>query len=204
MNKLLVPLTIVTALTAFGVQAAGDAAAGKTKSATCAACHGVDGNGSPANAAWPKLAGQHPAYIQKQLADFKAGKRQDPTMTAMAMPLSEEDAADLAAYFSSQKKAAGSAAEDKIAAGERIYRGGNPATGVAACMACHGPTGSGNPVANYPAIASQNAAYVEKALKDFRAGTRSNDAAKMMRGVAAKMTDDEIVAVAQYVQGLMK
>ena len=202
MNKLRVTLTILSTLAVFGVQAAGDASAGKTKSAVCAACHGADGNGSPANPAWPKLAGQHPGYIQKQIMDFKSGDRQDPTMAPMAAPLSADDAADLAAYFSSQKTITGKAAPDQVAAGKRIYRGGNPESGVAACMACHGPTGVGNPAANYPAISAQNAAYVEKALKDFRSGTRNNDSGSMMRGVASKMTDAEILAVAQYVQGL--
>lgn len=202
MNKLLISLIMPFALVASGAQAAGDVSAGKTKSAVCAACHGPDGNGSPANAAWPKLAGQNPEYIQKQIADFKSGARTDPTMAPMAAPLSPEDVADLAAYFSSQKKSPGKAAADKVAAGERVYRGGNSATGVAACMGCHGPTGAGNPAAGFPAIWGQNAAYVEKALKDFRSGARANDPATMMRGVAAKMSDDEIVAVAQYVQGL--
>ncbi|PLY17263.1 MAG: cytochrome c4 [Sedimenticola sp.] len=200
MNKWLVSVSIVLALTVNGVQAAGDAEAGKTKSATCLACHGPDGN-SP-NPIWPKLAGQHPAYIIKQLTDFKAGARKNDLMSPMATPLTDQDVLDLAAYFSSQSQSTGTAAADQVELGEQMYRAGNTTTGVAACMACHGPTGIGNPAANFPRISGQHAAYLEKALKDFRSGERNNDTAKMMQGVAAQMTDAEIAAVAQYVQGL--
>ena len=200
MNKLLVSFSIALAMVTAGVQAAGDAAAGKTKSVVCMACHGADGN-SP-NPVWPKLAGQHPSYILTQLQHFKAGSRKNDLMSPMAAPLSDQDMADLAAYFSSQTQSVGSAAADKVAMGEKIFRAGNPDTKVAACMACHGPTGVGNAPANFPRISGQHAAYVEKALKDFRAGDRDNDPNMMMRGVAANMTDEEIMAVAQYVQGL--
>ncbi len=200
MNKWLVSVSIVLAMTAGAVQAAGDAAAGKTKSVVCLACHGPDGN-SP-NPTWPKLAGQHPSYIKKQLGDFKAGARKDNLMSPMALPLSAQDVEDLAAYFSSQKRAPGTAAADKVAMGEKMYRAGNAATGVAACMACHGPTGIGNPGALFPRISGQHATYLEKALKDFRSGTRTNDTGNMMQGVVARMTDTEIAAVAQYIQGL--
>jgi cytochrome c553 len=203
MNKWLVTASIALALSATGVQAAGDVEAGKTKSASCAACHGPDGN-SPNNPVWPKLAGQHPGYLEKQLMEFKSGDRKDPTMTGMAAPLSEQDMADLAAYFSSQQKQVGAADPDKVEAGEQLYRAGNAQTGVAACMACHGPAGSGNPAAKFPALAGQHAPYVEKALKDFRSGSRTNDLNKMMQGVAERMTDAEIAAVAQYIQGLSR
>ncbi|MCG8427694.1 MAG: cytochrome c4 [Chromatiales bacterium] len=200
MNKWLVSVSIVLAFTVTGVQAAGDADAGKTKSATCLACHGPDGN-SP-NPIWPKLAGQHPSYIIKQVSDFKAGKREDPLMTPMAAPLNDQDIQDLAAYFSGQTQSAGTAAADKVELGEKLYRAGNMETGVAACMACHGPTGIGNPAANFPRISGQHADYLVKTMKDFRDGKRTNDLNKMMQGVVAKMTDKEIEAVAQYVQGL--
>lgn len=181
--------------------AAGDAEAGKSKAALCAACHGADGN-SP-NPLWPKLAGQHPEYMVQQLVAFKSGERKDPTMSPMASPLSEQDMADVAAFFSSQKLASGAASDQSLAAaGERLYRGGNLQSGVAACMACHGPAGEGNPQARYPRIASQNAAYTEKQLKDFRSGSRATDPNQMMRKVAARMTDQEIKAVAEYVAGL--
>jgi cytochrome c553 len=202
MNKWLVTATIALAFSINFAQAAGNADEGKAKSTVCAGCHGADGN-SGINPLWPKLAGQHPQYIEKQLKDFQADKRADPLMSSMAKPLSEQDIANLAAYFSSQTKKIGTAENAEIAAkGEKIFRAGNPATGVVACMACHGPTGAGNPLALFPALNGQNAAYVEKALKDFRSTTRKNDTAKMMQGVAARMTDEEIANVAQYIQGL--
>ena len=200
MNKLLVLVSIAIAASASGAQAAGDAGAGQTKSATCTGCHMADGNS--VNPLWPKLAGQYPAYLKQQIMDFKGGMRKDPTMSAMAAPLTEQDAEDLAAWFASQTQTPGTADPAQVALGQRIYRGGNADTGVAACIACHGPTGAGNPAANFPKVSGQHAAYVEKALKDFRAGDRANDAGKMMQGVAAKMSDKEIAAVAQFVQGL--
>ncbi|MDJ0806068.1 MAG: c-type cytochrome [Gammaproteobacteria bacterium] len=201
MNKWLISVSIALTMSASGLQAAGNAEVGQTKSVACVACHGPDGN-SPVNPVWPKLAGQHPKYTEKQLKDFKSGARTDPTMIGMVAPLSEQDMADLAAFFAAQSKQGGSAAADKVEVGEKIYRAGNADTGVAACMACHGPAGTGDPQANFPALAGQHAAYTEKALKDFRSGSRANDMNKMMRGVAAQMTDDEIVAVSQYIQGL--
>ena len=201
MKKCLVTVLVVMGMmVAGGAQAAGDVDAGQARAALCIACHGPGGNSL--NPMWPKLAGQHPAYIVKQLQLFKGGVRKDPMMAPMAVALDEKAMADLAAYFSSQKRSAGVAAADKVELGGKIYRGGNKASGVAACMACHGPTGAGNPAANFPNLAGQQAIYVEKALKDFRSGARVTDPNMMMRGVAAKMTDAEITAVAQFVQGL--
>jgi len=185
---------------AGAAQAAGDVEAGKVKSAVCAACHGADGN-SGANPLWPKLAGQSPKYIKKQLHDFKAQKRTDGTMSPMAAPLTEKEIEDLAAYFSSQKRTVGEAAADKVEQGEQIYRAGL-AKGVPACSGCHGPAGAGNDAAGFPAIGGQTAAYVAKQLKAFRDGTRTNDPNRMMQGVVALMNDREIEAVSQYVQGL--
>lgn len=203
MNKWLVTATLALSFSAGLAQAAGNAEEGKKNSAVCAACHGAEGN-SPINPLWPKLAGQHPQYIEKQLKDFIAKNRNDPMMSPMAAPLTDQGIADLAAYFSSQTLKGGVAAADKVVDGERLYRGGNPNTGVAACMACHGPSGAGNPLAKFPAIGGQHASYVEKALKDFRDGNRSNDPAKMMRGVVERMSDKEIADVAQYIQGLSR
>jgi cytochrome c553 len=203
MNKWLVTATLALSFSVGLAQAAGNAEEGKNKSATCAGCHGADGN-SPINPVWPKLAGQHPQYIEKQIKDFKAGKRSDPMMSPMATPLSDQDIADLAAYFTSQARQGGAAAADKVESGERIYRAGIAETGVAACMACHGPSGAGNPLANFPAIAGQHASYLEKALKDFRDGNRTNDTSKMMPGVVERMSDEEIAEVAQYIQGLSR
>jgi len=182
-------------------QAAGDADAGQAKAQVCFSCHGVNGNS--VNPIWPKLAGQHEAYIAKQLADFKAGKdRNDALMMGQVMSLSPQDMADLAAFFAKQKPSAGSADEAKLAKGEQLYRGGNKATGVSACIACHGPTGAGNPAAKYPMLSGQHAAYTIKSLKDFRSVTRKNDPGKMMQNIAARMTDAEIEAVSSYMQGL--
>ncbi len=200
MGKWLVTVSTILVLASGMAQAAGDAAAGKAKSATCLACHGPDGN-SP-NPIWPKLAGQHPVYILKQLQAFKSGERKNDLMSPMAMPLEEVDMENLAAYFSSQKQVAGTAAADKVKLGEKIYRSGNAENGVAPCMGCHGPSGLGNPAAQFPRISGQHAAYAEKALKDFRGKARTNDTQKMMQGVTAKMSDAEIAAVAQYIQGL--
>ncbi len=201
MKKSLVAVFVVIGMiVAGGAQAAGDAAAGQARAALCIACHGPGGNSL--NPMWPKLAGQHPDYLIRQLKAFKAGERKDPMMAPMAVALDDKTMADLAAYFSSQERSEGVAAEDQVELGEKIYRGGNKATGVAACMACHGPTGAGNPAANFPNLAGQQAAYVAKAMKDFRSGTRVTDPNMMMRGVAKNMTDAEITAVAQFIQGL--
>jgi len=193
------------ALVMFGavstVSAAGNAADGKTKSVTCAACHGADGNSMVPT--FPKLAGQHASYIEKQLMDFKAGNRKDPTMSAMAAPLSDQDIADLAAYFASNTRSIGSAADaEKAALGKKIFQGGDKAKGISACMACHGPNGAGNPGAKFPSLYGQQSAYVIKALKDFRTSTRTNDMNKMMQDIAARMSDKDIEAVAEYIAGL--
>jgi cytochrome c553 len=182
------------------VSAAGDVAAGKAKSAACAACHGPDGNSS--NPEWPKLAGQGAGYLAKQLEEFKAGKRANPVMSGQAAGLSEADIADLAAYFGSQKVQLGVAEPGAVQLGEQLYRGGNPGAGIAACMGCHGPAGNGNPMARFPALSGQHPQYVANALREFRAGARNNDPNGMMRSVAERMTDREIEAVSQYVAGL--
>jgi cytochrome c553 len=191
---------MATAMVSSVAVAGGDAAAGKAKSAMCAGCHMADGNS--VNGMWPKLAGQHESYIIKQLQDFKAGDRVDPTMQPMAAGLSEDDMANLAAFYSSQTLKGGEADPALVEKGKQIFMSGNAASGVAACSACHAPNGVGNPAANFPSLQGQHADYTVKQLKDFRAGNRANDAGKMMQGVAAKMTDDEIAAVASYIQGL--
>lgn len=178
----------------------GDVNAGKEKSETCAACHGPAGNST--NPEWPKLAEQHAGYTVKQLQDFKSGERVNATMSPMAAPLSEQDMKDLAVYFDSQQITPGEADPELVELGESIYRGGNLASGVSACMACHGASGAGNPAANFPALASQHATYTETQLRAFRSGNRANDAGQMMRNIASKMTDQEIKAVASYIQGL--
>jgi cytochrome c553 len=182
------------------VAADGDGDAGKTKSASCAACHGADGNSQ--NPQWPSLAGQHAKYSVIQLQAFKDGNRQNAMMTPMAAPLSDQDMQDIAAFYATQSMSAKQADPDKVRLGQAIYRGGNMEEQAAACIACHGPSGSGNPPAGYPAISGQHAAYVVAQLKAYKAGTRRSDASQMMRNVASELSDDEIDAVASYVQGL--
>ncbi|WP_114278447.1 c-type cytochrome [Thioalbus denitrificans] len=198
--KKLTLLALAGLIVAGGANAAGDATAGKTKSATCVACHMTDGNS--VNPIWPKLAGQHYDYLVKQLSDFRAGNRTDPTMAAMVAPLNDQDVLDLAAYFSSQTQAPGAANPDLVQQGEQIYTQGNPASGVAACTACHGASGLGMPQARFPRVGGQHPDYVKKQLNDFRAGVRGNDPNGMMRDVAMKLTDAEIEAVASYMAGL--
>jgi cytochrome c553 len=198
MKKIIVAALVVMGVA--GTAVAADAERGQKLSATCAACHGADGNSMAPN--FPKLAGQHAAYIEKELADFKSGARKDPIMMGQVAALDAEKMADLAAYFSSQTTKVGSANKDLVELGQKIYRGGNKESGVAACIACHGPTGAGNPAAKFPRLGGQHATYVEKALNDFKDAKRTNDPAKMMQDIAAKMTNAEIKAVAAYVEGL--
>lgn len=176
-----------------------------TAKQVCAACHGADGNSTaPAN---PKIAGQIPEYLQKQLADFKpqAGKkpaRESPIMMGMVANLTEADAKGLAAYYSGQKLKPAAAMDKNLAlAGQKLWRGGNATTGVPACAGCHGPSGSGMP-AQYPRLAGQYAEYIAAQLKAFKEGGRANDPNGMMRGVAARMSEREIRAVAEYAAGL--
>jgi cytochrome c553 len=167
----------------------------------CAACHGQDGNSpTPVN---PKLAGQIPEYMEKQLANFKANTaRKNPVMMAMAAPLSTEDARNVAAYFAAQKAKDGAAKNAAtIALGRQLYRGGDVGRGLAACAACHGPTGAGLP-AQFPRLAGQYADYTEAQLKAFRVGERANDANRSMRTIAEKLSDAEIKAVSDYIAGL--
>ena len=181
--------------------AEGNAENGQALSITCAACHGVDGNSS-VNPEWPSLAGQHAEYILRQLQSFKSGARQDPMMSPMVIPLTDQDMADLAAYYAAQAQAGLEADPDKVALGRRLYRGGDADAGIAACAACHGPGGKGNPMAQYPALHGQHAAYIEIQLKAYRSGTRQTDPNRMMRDVARTLSDEQIAAVASYVQGL--
>lgn len=195
-------LILITLMSLAAVaHGAGDPAVGQSKTGLCAGCHGADGNSG--NPIWPKLAGQHGSYLVKQLKDFKDGRRQDPMMAPMAAALADEDMEHLAAFYASQNVQLGTAAKDQLQRGEEIYRAGNRASGVSACMACHGPAGKGNPLAKFPSLSGQHAAYIVKALNDFASGARGYDAgSRMMAGVASKMTQAEMEAVAQYVQGL--
>ncbi|MCW9014891.1 MAG: cytochrome c4 [Gammaproteobacteria bacterium] len=180
--------------------AAGNAADGEAKSAMCAACHMADGNSIVDQ--FPKLAGQHEQYMVKQLIEFKTMQRKDDTMIGMSAALSEQDMADISAYYAAKVANVGTVDESKVALGKDLYRGGNMNTGVPACMGCHGPTGAGNPTARYPSLGGQHVAYTVKQLNAFRDGTRANDAGSMMRNLAARMTTAEIEAVANYIASL--
>jgi cytochrome c553 len=176
-----------------------DVAKGQALSAQiCSACHTNDGSrGSPAN---PILQGQHPEYIAKQLADFKAGKRNNPVMKGFASALSEDDMKSVAAFYAGKSAKPGFAKnKELVSLGEKIYRGGIPEKAVPACAGCHSPDGAGIP-AQFPRIGGQHADYVEAQMANFRAGTRANG--PMMMTIAAKMSDKEIKAVSDYVAGL--
>jgi cytochrome c553 len=194
-------MTFVLALLAMPAMAFdGDAAKGQAAAGVCAACHGVDGNSLiPMN---PTLAGQHPEYLYKQLVNFKSGERANPIMAAQVANLSDADMRNLAAHFASKKPRAGTATNaDLVNAGRKLYRGGNGANGVAACSGCHSPNGAGIPI-QYPRLKGQHREYTVAQLKAFRAGERANDANAMMRGVAARLSDAEMDALAEYIAGL--
>ena len=169
-----------------------------TSAAVCAACHTFDGSrGSPAN---PILQGQHPEYLVKQLTEFKSGKRDNAIMKGFAATLGEDDARNVAAFYAGKQAKAGFAKnKDLVALGEKIYRGGIAERSIAACAGCHSPNGAGMP-AQYPRLAGQHAEYTEAQLVAFRGGARKNSA--QMTGVAAKLNDREIKAVADYIAGL--
>jgi len=197
---------------------AGNSEAGKEKSASCAGCHGEDGNSMMPT--FPKLAQQHGSYLIRQLQAFKEGGRNDATMAPMAMALSDVDMVDLAAYYSSQpisanpepslpppeesdepvdENKAKEAMKELLAVGSNIYRNGNLSSNLSACIACHGPSGEGNKPAAFPALRSQHADYLIKALTDFKSGARSKNPDNMMNMIAKKMSDEEIKAVGYYI-----
>lgn len=176
----------------------GDIAAGKTKSAMCASCHGVDGNSVVPM--YPSLAGQSANYIAKQLADFKSGLRNDPVMAGMVAALTEEDMNDLGAYFAVQTPKAGTGEGSTV--GQKLYFGGEPSRNITACVACHGVKGKGMAQAGFPAIAGQNAEYLKKQLTTFRDGSRGNDNNQIMRNIAIKLSDAQIDELVKYMSSL--
>lgn len=204
MNKLLVSLLLTLGVSAAAHAAdaiVGDAKAGQAKTAVCGACHGPDGNSAAPN--FPKLAGQGERYLLKQIHDIKGGKRQVLEMTGILDNLSEQDVADIAAYFASQKMGVGAADPKLVAAGEALFRGGKVEEGMPACTGCHAPNGAGNAAAGFPHLGGQHATYVAKQLTDFREGNRTNDGDTMiMRAIAAKLSNKDIAAVSTYIQGL--
>jgi cbb3-type cytochrome c oxidase subunit III len=181
--------------------AAGDAKAGQAKAAVCGACHGADGNSMAPN--FPKLAGQGERYLLKQMHDIKDGKRTVLEMTGLLTNLSDEDLADIAAYFSSQNGSVGAADPKLVAQGEALFRGGKLAEGMPACTGCHNPAGQGNAEAGFPHLGGQHAAYTAKQLTAFREGERTNDGdAMIMRSIAAKLSNKDIAAISSYIEGL--
>jgi len=213
-------LSISLALTSTTgiLHAGGNINAGKQKAESCASCHGDDGNSMVAT--FPKLAQQHSSYLERQLRAFKDGSRSDPMMSAMALPLTDEDMADISAYYAAQKISENAlpvlatddedekSADNKdiqtlIARGSDLYRNGDLTREVSACIACHGPFGEGNKPASFPALKSQHADYLIKTLTDFKSGSRSNNPENMMHMIAKKMTDEEIKAVS-YRISMMK
>ena len=168
---------------------------------TCVSCHGADGNS--VNPIWPKLAGQGAPYIAKQLHDFKGGRRADPLMSGMAMAVPDDKVDEVAAYFAGQAaQPAAPVKPELVEQGKQLYVAGNPATGITACAACHGPNGNGNAAASFPALGAQHAAYTIKQLQMFRDGSRANDPNQMMRDIAARLTEQEIEALAMYLSTL--
>ena len=197
----LLPVAIQPAVAAEGN---GSASSGEATvdPATCAACHGADGNSM--NPAWPSLAGQHRKYIIMQLTNFQEGLRENALMTAQAMPLTEADKDKLATYFAAKDIEIASIPASEVAPGEALYRGGDASAGVPACMSCHGPNGAGNAAAGYPALRGKKAQYTETTLKANRDGSRQSAApyAGMMNTITQRMTDAQIKAVAKYVSAL--
>jgi cytochrome c553 len=198
MKNLAISLMLSLGLVA-GAQA-GDAQAGKKIAGACAACHGQGGNSAAAS--FPKIAGLGEKYILKQLMEFKSGARDNAIMKGQVAALSDEQMADLAAYFAGNKRTVGYAAKDKVALGEKIYRAGNLATGVPACLACHGPNGDGMEAAGFPALGGQHGDYIKAQLVSFQEDKRNNDASAVMRDIAGRMSNKEVAAVAAYIQGL--
>lgn len=218
-KKLLtVSISLAFVTNASFVCAQGKTGVGKEKAASCAGCHGEDGNS--AMPSFPKLAGQHERYLLKQLKAFKNGERNSPMMAPLVMGLDEKSMEEIAAYYAAQKitqnppplpsaddaEATEKTAEQKkaelddlIKQGGDLYRNGNISRGVSACIACHGPYGEGNKPAAYPALHSQHADYLLKSLTDFKTGQRSNNRENMMHMIATKMTDEDIKAVAYYI-----
>ncbi|MCO7190766.1 MULTISPECIES: c-type cytochrome [unclassified Pseudoalteromonas] len=209
MKKIALTLTMLLgSLSASNVAAFdGDAQAGKAKAATCAACHGPDGN-APVTM-YPKIAGQHADYIYKQLQEFKLGMtsggkegRMDPVMSGMAMPLSDQDMKDLSAYFASLPMSSGTTPEDVVEVGQKLYKAGDAERGIPSCAACHGPRGNGTSLSKFPKISFQHPEYIKAQLEKFRSGDRNNDPNGMMSDIAKKLTDKDIEVLSKYLGGL--
>ena len=201
MKKLFVCVMIGIGWMSFAY-AAGDAVLGQGKVAVCSGCHGADGNSMIPS--FPKLAGQGEVYLVNQLKDVRDGARNVPQMMGILTGRTDQDLADMAAFYSTQEVTVGATNPDLLDLGRQIYRAGIAEKGVAACTACHSPTGAGNAQAGFPALGGQHSDYLIKQLKAYRTETRTNGQAKLMQQVAALLSDKEIDAVASYMQGLSK
>jgi len=204
MNKLFASLLLTLGVTGAAGAAqpiTGDAAAGQAKTALCGACHNPDGNSLAPN--FPKLAGQGQRYLEKQLHDIKSGKRPVLEMTGMLEGFDDQDLADIAAYFASQKGSVGAADPKLVERGRALFNGGDLDKGMPACTGCHSPDGAGLALAGFPHLSGQHAQYVSKQLTDFREGNRTNDGDAMtMRTIASKLSNKDIEAISSYIQGL--
>ncbi len=200
-NVVILASTLILAASASMGHAQGNAAAGESKVVVCGACHGATGNSAVAEN--PKLAGQNARYLLKQLQDIKSGARNVALMTGLLNNSSDQDLQDIAAFYAAQEKTLEGANPDLVELGESIYRSGVESLNVAACSACHSPTGQGNDQAGFPALGGQHATYTANQLKAFRSGARANDGNAMpMRIVSERLTDREIDAIASYLSGL--
>jgi len=208
MNKTVLVMFASLMFAGAAMAVEGNPAAGKAKAAACAACHGADGNSAAPT--FPKLAGQGERYLVKQISDIKSGARSVPMMAGQLNNLSEQDIANIAAFYASKTASTGQADPALAEKGAAIYRGGIADRNIPACSACHSPTGSGMAAAGFPALSGQHADYTATQLKAFRAAAdgregRSNDGdAMVMRTIAFKLSDSEIEAVASFIQGLHK
>ncbi|HEU4780520.1 MAG TPA: cytochrome c4 [Steroidobacteraceae bacterium] len=214
-------LSLATAVVCIGLAIANTASAnelivasadaGATKAAVCTACHGVNGNSS--NPEWPNLAGQNAAYMREQLAMFKARQRINELMYPLVAQMSEQDFADISAYFAAQTPTGLESDPSYWKAGETLYKAGDATRSIPACTACHGPSGQGNAGAGYPALRAQHSVYTVKQLQDYLTGNRYRDAtdaaivnqarnSAMMTTIAARLTPEDIRNLASYLQGL--
>jgi cytochrome c553 len=220
-SLLALSISVTFSLAPTLIHAEGNKDAGKTKAASCASCHGEDGNSMVST--FPKLAGQHESYLVRQLQDLKDGFRNAPMMAPLAMALDDQSIEDISAYYASQKISQNqrpvfvtddddedddSAQSDEdnstkldalLALGSNLYRNGNLKTKISACIACHGPAGEGNKPSSFPSLRGQHADYLIKSLNDFKKGARSTNSDNMMHMIAKKMTDKEIKAVSYHI-----
>jgi len=196
--KLRLLIILAASLVTIG---AGNADSGKNKVATCAACHGQDGNSMVG--LWPSLAGQNTNYLVRQLQHIKSGKGSIDVMVGLLDNFSKEDLEDIAAFYASKKNTIGQVDADKVELGRKLYYSGSLEKGIPACTACHSPKGNGNAPAGYPLLSGQQAEYIAKSLKNYRSGERDNDeSSQMMMAIAYKLDDVEIEALSSFINGL--